>query len=324
MAHGSITADLPQLTIVIVNWNTRNLLQTCLQSVYATVRQHPFEVIVVDNASSDGSVEHLRTAFPQVRMIETGANLGFARGNNVALRELESEYVLLLNPDTVACEGAIDGLCDALAAYPKLGAVGAQLLNPDGSLQHSWDQFPYLAREIPVVRRMAENQPIPLTVPYEGQEIGLMLVDWAKGACLMLRREALEQVGLLDEDYWLYTEETDWCCRARKQGWEIAGRPDARVYHIEQAASAQRLGRSFVNFADSRVLFVKKHQSQAAAWGVWSVFAARSLLWALFPQKSFLGQHHGGYTKTQVRDAYLTFLRTWRDRALRRQSSRPQ
>ena len=310
-----------QLTIVIVNWNTRDLLGACLQSVYATVRQHPFEVIVVDNASSDGSIEYLRGSFPQVHVIETGANLGFARGNNVVLREAESEYILLLNPDTVVCEDAIDGLCDALAACPRLGAVGAQLLNPDGSLQHSWDQFPYLGREIPVMRSMAETPPVPVIVQHEGQDINLMSVDWAKGACLMLRREALAQVGLLDEAYWLYTEETDWCCRARKQGWEIGVRPDARVVHIEQAASAQRLGRSFVNFADSRVLFVKKHQSRAAAWGVWSVFAARSLLFALFPQKSYLGQYHGGYTKAQIRDAYLTFLRTWRDRALRRQPS---
>jgi hypothetical protein len=308
----------PQLTVVIVNWNTRDLTVACVRSVLDTVRRHSFQVIVVDNASTDGSAEHLRATFPEIRVIESGGNLGFARGNNVALRQVHSEYVLLLNPDTVACENALDRLCDALAAYPKLGAVGPQLLNPDGSLQHSWAPFPYVEREIPLVRRLAEKPPVPLTVAYAGQEISLLLVDWAKGACLMMRGETLAQVGLLDEDYWLYTEETDWCHRARQHGWEIAARPDAHVMHIEAAASAQRLGPSFVNFADSRMLFVKKHQSRAAAAGVWAVFAARSAAWALMPRRSHLGKHHGAYTEAEVRNAYLTFLRTWRDRALGR------
>jgi len=307
-----------QLSIVIVNWNTGHVLAGCLDSVFGTVNHRPFEVIVVDNDSSDGSRELIRSRFPQVKLLEPGANLGFAAGNNYALRQVSSDYVLLLNPDTIATPGAIDKLCEALEALPELGAVGAQLLNPDGSLQHSWGQFPFLEREVPLVRRFAQKPSSAKTAHYQDSEISLLMVDWAKGACLMIRREALEQVGLLDEEYWLYTEETDWCCRARAQGWEIAGRPDAHVYHIEQAASAQRLGPSFVNFTDSRILFVKKRQSKAAAIGVWTVFAARSLVWAAFPQRSHLGKHHGGYAEADVREAYLSFLRTWRDRALHR------
>ena len=248
--------------------------------------------------------------FPQVKLIETGANLGFARGNNVALRQIESDYVLLLNPDTVAQPDAIDKLCDVFEIVPEVGAAGAQLLNPDGSLQHSWGQFPFAEREVPLLRKQFVKEPEPFTVTADGADLSLLRVDWAKGACLMIRGKALAEVGLLDEDYWLYTEETDWCYRARQAGWEVVGRPDAFITHIEQASSAQRLGKSFVNFADSRVLFARKYQGRLAAAVVWSVFASRSVVWYLFPQKSHLGRPEAGYAEQDVRAAYKTFLQT--------------
>ncbi len=300
----------PQLTIVIVSWNTRQLLADCLAAVYRTVHRYPFEVIVVDNASSDGSADHVRREFPQVRLIETGANLGFARGNNVALRQIQSDYALLLNPDTVAHDGAIDDLCDVLAAVPEVGGIGAQLLNPDGSLQHSWGQFPFAEREVPLLRTRFAKEPEPFTASVNGSDVPLLRVDWAKGACLMMRGETLAQIGLLDEEYWLYTEETDWCYRARQAGWEIVGRPDAFITHIEQASSAQRLGKSFVNFADSRVLFARKYQGRLAAAVVWGVFATRSVVFSIFPQRSHLGRPEAGYAESDVRAAYKTFLET--------------
>ena len=218
--------------------------------------------------------------------------------------------MLLLNPDTVAHDGAIDALCDVLAAVPEVGAVGAQLLNPDGTLQHSWGQFPFAEREVPLLRTRYTKDPEPFTVSVNGTDLSLLCVDWAKGACLMMRGETLAQVGLLDEDYWLYTEETDWCYRACQAGWEVVGRPDAFITHVEQASSAQRLGKSYVNFADSRVLFARKYQGRLAAAVVWGVFAARSVLWSIFPQRSHLGRPETGYAEKDVRAAYKTFLQT--------------
>jgi len=303
--------ELPcKLTVLIVSWNTCQLLSDCLASVFATVQHRPLEVIVVDNASSDGSPDLIRSQFPQVTLIETGANLGFAAGNNQALKDLIDGYVLLLNPDTVAHEGAIDKLCAVLDAMPEVGAVGAQLLHPDGSLQHSWGRFPLAQREVPILRKFFVSDPESFTVSCAGEDLSLLRVDWAKGACLMIRGEALAQVGILDEAYWLYTEETDWCYRARQAGWEIVGRPDAFVTHVEQASSGQRLGKSFVNFADSRVLFARKYQGSAAAAVVWSVFAARSVVFCIFPRRSHLGRPSAGYSAADVREAYATFLRT--------------
>ncbi len=309
--HEEMSSSGPRLTIIIVNWNTRRQLGDCLRSVFAAVCGAT-EIVVVDNASGDGSAEFVRREYPQVRLIESGGNLGFARGNNLALRDMTSERILLLNPDTVLCEGAIDRLCEALDAVPALGAIGAQLLNLDGSLQHSWGAFPFLARELPLIRRLADKAPEPMPVTINGAEVTLLRVDWAKGACLMLRGAALRQVGLLDEGFWLYTEETDWCYRARALGWEIAAHPDAHVIHAEQSASRQRLGASYVNFAESRVRFVRKHQGRLAAAGVWGVFAARSLFWMLFPTRSYMSQLHSGYVPQDIRRAYgAFFVSTW-------------
>ena len=308
----------PKLAIVIVSWNTCRLLSDCLSSIYNTVRRYRFDVIVVDNASSDGSAEHVRREYPQVRLIETGANVGFARGNNVALSQIQSDYVLLLNPDTVAHEGAIDGLCDVLELLPTVGAVGAQLLNPDGTPQHSWGRFPTAAREVPLLRNLFRNEAESFPVSIGDEHLSLLRVDWAKGASLMIRSAALAQVGLLDEDYWLYTEETDWCYRARQMGWDILARPDVFFTHIEQASSAQRLGKSFVNFADSRVLFARKTQGRLAAGVVWAVFATRSLAWYILPSRSYLGRPEAGYSRHDVRAAYKTYLQTSLERFLGR------
>jgi GT2 family glycosyltransferase len=299
----------PKLAIVIVSWNTCRLLSDCLSSIYKTVRRYPFDVIVVDNASSDGSAEHVRREYPQVRLIER-VQSGLRSRNNVALSQIHSDYVLLLNPDTVAHEGAIDRLCDVLELLPTAGAVGAQLLNPDGTPQHSWGRFPTAAREVPLLRNLFSAEAESFLVSIGDQHLSLLRVDWAKGASLMIRSAALAQVGLLDEDYWLYTEETDWCYRARQMGWDILVRPDAFFTHIEQASSGQRLGKSFVNFADSRVLFARKTQGRLAAGVVWGVFAARSLVWYIFPSRSHLGRPEAGYSGPEVRAAYKTYLQT--------------
>lgn len=293
-----------ELSVIIVNWNTRDLLADCLASIYAGVGDLSVEVIVLDNASTDGSAAVVREQFPQVRLIESCENLGFARGNNIALRQATGEYLLLLNPDTVVVDDALTRLVAALAADPSLGAISPQLIYPDASPQASSGDFPCLRNELPLLRRPSVRSPL-LTASYHS---ALIPVDWAKGACLMIRRRAWEQVGQLDEEYWLYTEEADWCYRARQMGWEIAVVTDAKVVHIEQAAARQRLAHSLVQFARSRALFLRKHRSRLSAWLFWWVYVGRSLLWLLLPIRSPLGKGHSNLSSHEIRSAYRSLL----------------
>jgi GT2 family glycosyltransferase len=291
-----------------VNWNTRDLLAGCLQSVYATIDGLVLEVIVVDNASTDGSPQMVRNQFPRAKLIESQENLGFARGNAVALREASGEYLLLLNPDAVLQPQAVARLCAALDACPDLGAVGAQLLNPDGTEQESWGRFPSLWTELPILNRLqAKYSPSPSCA----SELpgGALPVDWLSGACLLIRRKTLEEVGLLDEDYWLYTEEADWCFRARQAGWEMALLPQAQVVHIRRAASRQRLVETMMHFYRSRLMFLLKHRGRFQASAVKLVLCAKTLLWLAAPSRSPLSTAYPDLSSAEMRRAYRQLAR---------------
>ncbi len=290
------------LSIIIVNWNTRELLADCLTSLERANRaEGPLwvETFVVDNASTDDSAAMVRERFPWVRLIESRANLGFARGNNAALREARGDTLLLLNPDTVIVGDALRRLHACLADLPSLAAVAPQLEYPDGALQGSWGDFPALRSELPWLRRVARG---PQTFTAGAWQ--LLEVDWAKGACLMIRRTAWEQVGGLDEDYWLYTEEADWCYRARQKGWTIVILPDARVVHVEQAASRQNAARSLIQYHRSRALFLRKHASPLAARALWGICALKAALYVLAPGRSPLGKGRNDLKVEDVRHAY--------------------
>ncbi len=297
------------LSIVIVNWNTKDLLLGCLKSVFATVQGLAYEVIVLDNASPDGSAQAVRHAFPQVKLIESQKNLGFAGGNNYALAQASGATILLLNPDTLALEGAINTLYEVLRSYPSLGAVGAQLLNPDRSEQSSWGVFPSVWIELPVIRGRLTRQPPSLISDSDHLPFPVLNVEWAIGASLMIKRQTLEQVGNLDEAYWLYTEEADWCFRARRHGWQIGVATTAQVIHIQQAASRQRLAHSLIQFARSRVLFLRKHRSHLSAQILWVVFAAKAGLFVMFPGKSPIGKSSTDLAHSEVRRAYTALLK---------------
>ena len=297
------------LSIVIVNWNTRDLLLECLKSVYETVQDLAYEVIVLDNASPDGSAQAVRQTFPQVNLIESQKNLGFAGGNNYALTQASGTTVLLLNPDTIALPNAINTLYEALQSHPVLGAVGAQLLNPDRSEQSSWGVFPTIGLELPIVRRRLNRPPSLLPVPAGAAPLPILNVDWATGASLMIRRPTLEEVGNLDETYWLYTEETDWCFRARRCGWQIGVALDAKIIHIQQAASRQRLANSLIQYARSRVLFLRKHRSHFSAQVLWLIFAAKGGVFTLLPKKSPIGKASADIPQADVKRAYAALLK---------------
>jgi len=253
------------LSIIIVNWNTRDLLAQCLQSVYETVQGLECEIFVVDNASSDGSAAMVRERFPCVRLVENWENVGFARANNQAIRESTGRYVVLLNPDTVVKPGALEALVPFMDTHPQAGAGGARLLNPDGTLQTSCYPAPTLSREF---WRLFHLDAYWLYAHYDMASWGLdrpREVDVLQGACLILRREALDQVGLLDEDYFIYTEEVDLCQRLRHQGWKAYWLPQAAVVHYGGQSTQQVAAQMFLSLYQTKLLYFRKNHGRRAA-----------------------------------------------------------
>lgn len=257
---------MPEVSIVIVNWNTCALLSQCLRSVAREVDSIPHEVWVVDNGSSDDSVAMLRRDFPHVHVIESRVNLGFAGANNLAMQRSTGRYLLLLNTDAIVQPGSIRALLDLAEAEPRAGIVGAHLLNPDGSFQASYTNFPTLWQEFLILStlgRRLRGRWYPSHGPEE--ERGPQRVDYVEGACLLVRRAALEQVGGLDEGYFMYAEEVDWCRRMAAQGWEVWYQPVARVVHIGGASSANRKTSREADLYRSRVRYFRMQHGRVQA-----------------------------------------------------------
>jgi N-acetylglucosaminyl-diphospho-decaprenol L-rhamnosyltransferase len=257
------------LSVVIVNWNVRDLLRRCLHSVAEsskaeTPKRLSVQVIVVDNGSSDGSVPMLRGEFPQIKLIANEANLGFTRANNQGLSISDGRYALLLNPDTEVLDRALGEMVAYMDLHPAVGALGPQLIYADGRVQSSRRRFPgldtaflegtFLQQSFPRSRILSRYYVLDRP-ENETQE-----VDWLVGACLLMRREALDQVGPLDERFFMYSEEMDWCYRAKGRGWNVVYLPAAQVIHHEGKSSEQVLPVRHIQFQRSKVLFFKKHR----------------------------------------------------------------
>jgi hypothetical protein len=222
------------LTIVIVSYNVRQELDACLQSLVGHTAPYPTEIVVVDNASTDGTPAMVRTAWPTVKVIEAGGNLGFAKANNIGIRATASEFVLLLNPDTVVPAGAIAALMRGLAEHPDAAAAGPRLVDQEGfpELSFGWAIGPLgelrqkivgglYARRVRQVVRMVDRW---------SRQAGPR--QWVSGACVMVRRADLEAVGLLDERYFMYTEDVDLCVALRKRGRSVYFVPQSEVVHL--------------------------------------------------------------------------------------------
>jgi N-acetylglucosaminyl-diphospho-decaprenol L-rhamnosyltransferase len=257
------------LSVVIVNWNVRDLLRRCLHSVEESSKVEApkrlsVQVIVVDNASTDGSVPMLRSEFPQIELIANEENLGFTRGNNQGLSISDGRCALLLNPDTEVLGHALGEMVAYMDMHPAVGALGPQLIYADGRVQSSRRRFPgldtaflegtFLQQSFPRSRVLSRYYVLDRPED-ETQE-----VDWLVGACLLMRRKALDQVGPLDERFFMYSEEMDWCYRAKGQGWKVVYLPAARVIHHEGKSSEQVLPVRHIQFQRSKVLFFKKHR----------------------------------------------------------------
>jgi len=259
---------MPDLSVIIVNWNVRDLLRRCLHSILANLPACQLEIIVVDNGSTDGSPEMVRTEFPQVHLMANPDNRGFTAANNQGLAVARGRYVLLLNPDTEVVGDALETLVAFADAHPDVGVVGPQLLNPDGTVQSSRRRFPTLATALLESTWLQPYAPRRLLARYyvlDRPDDEVQDVDWVTGAALMARREAVEQVGPLDEGFFMYSEELDWCRRFRAAGWRVVYLPTARVIHHEGKSSEQVLPARHIHFQTSKIRYFRKYHGPAAA-----------------------------------------------------------
>ena len=255
------------LSIVIVNWNTRELLANCLTSICNSPPGFPFGVTVVDNASSDGSAEMVRNQFPEVQLLANRENAGFAKATNQGIDLSNAEYILLLNPDTVVLADALQVLVDFLDAHPEAGAAGSRVLNPDGSLQTSCYVTPTLGREF--VRLFHLERIFPeSSYRMERWDTGVSRrVEIIQGDCLLLRKAALDQVGLLDEEFFIYSEDVDLCHRLQQASWKLYWVPQAQVIHYGGQSTRQVASEMFIKLYQGKLLFFRKHHGKTVAFG---------------------------------------------------------
>lgn len=280
------------LSIIVVNWNVCDLLRRCLASIFAAELPR-LEVIVVDNASTDGSLDMLRAEFQRVTLIANADNRGFPAANNQGLVAARGRLAMTLNPDTEMVGDALARMIAYLDAHPDVGALGPQLLNPDGSVQSSRRRFPTLATALfestwlqgvaprSILRRYSMDD-TPADVTHE--------VDWITGACLVVRREILESVGGLDEGFFMYSEELDWCRRIKQAGWKIVYLSEAKVIHHAGRSSEQAVAARHVHFQTSKVRYFRKYHGWLVA-GVLRLFLLAMYLWqiGLESAKALLG-----------------------------------
>jgi N-acetylglucosaminyl-diphospho-decaprenol L-rhamnosyltransferase len=264
------TAASIDVSILILNYNTREHLRACLESVRdegsTSLSGGPIqaEVIVVDNASSDGSAEMVAAEFPWAALIRSPRNGGFANGNNQGLVRSRGAAILVLNPDALMPAGGIAGLLDRLAAHPEAGIVGPRLLRPDGSM-HLACRRSFPTPSIAFYRLSGLSQLFPHSPRFGRYNLTFvdprmpLEVDSVCGACMLIRRAVLERVGPLDERFFMYGEDLDWCLRTRQAGWTVRYEPDIVVQHQHGAASRKRALRATYYFFHAMDLFYRKH-----------------------------------------------------------------
>ncbi len=259
------------LSIVIVNWNTAGLLADCLASLPAACGALACETLVVDNGSRDGSAALVRERFPAVTLLEAGANLGFSRGNNLALPRCRGAFVLLLNPDTVCPPGSLAKLVGFARGKERLGAAGPLLTDAAGCPTITWGWFPHPRHHwlgfLDPARRLGGAFWGRRVVSIPDRTEPSRVVDYVAGACLLMTRAAIERVGPLDERFFMYFEETDWCLRARAAGLEVWYCADAEIVHLEGQAAATVSDFSLRQFQLSYRLFLRKHHGPAREAG---------------------------------------------------------
>ncbi len=256
------------LSVIIVSWNVCDLLRECLRSLYTTAVTLDLEVIVVDSASSDNSVAMVAREFPQVRLVACPENVGFAKGNNIGLALAHGRALFLLNPDTVVQAGALTHLLNYLDEHTAVGLVAPQLLNEDGSVQSSRRRFPTLTTGYWESTWLQPYAPASLLRHFYMEDVPNdkeTAVDWVQGAAMLIRREVYDQVGGMDEAYFMYSEELDWCRRIKTAGWSIVYLPQAQVTHYQGKSSEQAATQRHINFNRAKLRYVQKYHGRVPA-----------------------------------------------------------
>jgi len=293
---------MPDISIVIVSYNTCDLLEDCLDSITQTAGNLDLEIIVVDNASSDGSLAMLSQKFPCVRCLANQTNVGFARANNQGAAVSRGPYLLLLNSDTRLLPGALQSMLELMQANPQVGLVGATLRNVDGTFQASYTPFPGLLQEFLVLSTLGRRlygPYFPSHGPEDGRCAHLADYNYVEGACMLIRREAYMLVGGLDEGYFMYSEDVDLCYALREKGWQVWFQPAAQVIHLGGGSSQHRRPEREADLYCSQVRFFQKHYGRAVAYllfaQIYSFTATKILIHGLLRRIS-----HGRYGRPVV------------------------
>jgi N-acetylglucosaminyl-diphospho-decaprenol L-rhamnosyltransferase len=266
------------VSVIVVTWNASDHVARCLEAV----AYGPGEVIVVDNASTDGTPELVAEQFPGIRLLRLSENCGFGAGNNEGMRAAAGRYFLLLNSDAWPVADAVQRLVDFADTQPQAAVIGPRLLNPDGTLQRSVRGFPTLwrlATEYLFLRKLAPRSRV-FNSFYGARfdHLSVREADWLYGACLLVRSEAAAAVGLFDEDFFLFSEETDWCYRFYQAGWKVLLYPGAETVHVGGASHGDRMFRENLR---GHLRFFSKHYGQRAAARARLVLLAGTLLRAV-------------------------------------------
>lgn len=286
----------PELSIIVLCANTRELVVPCLESIQRHAPSTALEVILVDNASSDGTEDAVRSRFPAVRIIRNEENIGFARANNEALRVCRGEFALLLNDDTLILEGTLDELLGVMRRHPRAGIVGCRHVNGEGATQPAAGALPGYMTQVAsfyglrrllsartatrlsaapglgkLVRRLTQGYFIPFERNEETKRVGFI-----SGACMLVRRELWEEIGLLDEEIFIYLEDVDWCRRAADAGWELYYVPTATIVHYGGQSSMKTSSGRTYHISERRIrslmYYARKHDGRSG------VLAAKAIV----------------------------------------------
>mgnify|MGYP000070306992 CR=1 FL=1 len=276
------------LSIVIVNWNTREMLRDCLQSVFDTLGNLKAEVFVVDNASEDGSQDMVRESFPQVNLICNTDNRGFAAANNQALALASGRYVLLLNSDTLVHGDVLSASCAFMDGRPEVGVMGCRVLNRDGTLQITGSGYPSLLNLSLMTTGLWKLKNVPFFDRYQMQTWDRRTereIDVVSGCYMVVRKTAMDEVGLLDEDFFFYGEETDWCRRFADAGWKLVLSPVGEITHFGGGSVKKLNHKRDVMLTEGTVRLHRKHGGVLGGAACWTLLAgfnlSRSVFWTL-------------------------------------------
>ncbi len=263
-----ISDAAPDISIVVVTWNAKQYVLECLESLYAHPSSRSMELIVVDNDSSDGTPEAIREGFPRVKLIQNETNMGFAKGNNIGMAAAKGRYLCLVNSDVVVPAGCIDTMLNYLERDPRIGLLGPKMLAPDGSIGLSVKNLPTVWNTFCVALGLHSLFPHSRALggfePRSFSYIDSAEVEVVSGWFWVARQEAIADVGRLDETFFMYGEDIDWCCRFRESGWRVVYCAEAEALHYGAASSSRTPARFYVEMYRANLQYFRKHHVKAS------------------------------------------------------------